>query len=77
MKPIILPGIIQGVNFAILFLLDYIYYEMSLYLNFWTILQESDFFCLLFYSSLGLQNYPFEPLLWLCQWKREFFDGRV
>ena len=62
MKPIILPGIIQGVNFAILFLLDYIYNEMSLYLNFWTtmatttILQESDFYCLLFYSSLGLQN---------------------
>lgn len=62
MKTIILSGIIQGVNFAILFLLDYIYNEMSLYLNFWTtmatttILQESDFFCLLFYSSLGLQN---------------------
>ena len=54
MKPIILSGIIQGVNFAILFLLDYIYNEMSLYLNFWTtmatttILKESDFFCLLF-----------------------------
>ena len=54
MKTIILSGIIQGVNFAILFLLDYIYNEMALYLNFWTtmatttILQGSDFFCLLF-----------------------------